>query len=149
MQRLRHGGIHVSLVAGPRILGRDLDARTEGRMSEQVVNELCLSLDGIDAGDRAHRQAETRVRGNRVRGVRNGTRVKTDHRDRGLGPHAGGDVARTRQLQALDHAGRGTQLLLRPIHVRVIRTAQARDRDIALLVEERGDQHRGNRDGIE
>ena len=31
----------------------------------------------------------------------------------------------------------------------MIRTAQARDRNIALLVEERGDQHRGNRDGIE
>ena len=89
------------------------------------------------------------MRGDRVRGVGDRASVEADHGDRRLGPHAGRNVARARQLQALDHTGRGAQLLFRPIHVRVIRAAQARNRDVALFIEERGDEHRGNRDGVE
>ena len=55
MQSLRHGGIHVGLVTGASILGRDLDTRAEGRVGEQVVHELGLGLGGIHARHRAHR----------------------------------------------------------------------------------------------
>ena len=88
------------------------------------------------------------MRSDRVRGVGNRTSVETDHRDRRLGPHAGGDVARARELQPVDHAGGRAQLLLRPIHVRVVRATQTRNGDVTQLVEQRGDEHRRNGDGV-
>ena len=133
--------IHVRLVSGPRLLSRHLDPSAKGRVREEIVDESILRLARVHARDRSHREAEPRVRRNRVRGVGHGAGVKANHRDRGLRPDPGRDVTRAGQLHALDHAGGLTQLIFGPINIGVIGAAQTGHSHVPALVEEGGDKH--------